>query len=635
MRQSITSVQVDLTQDIDQVSDVVSQRINDSAQQYRAIAQRERRAHHPRARPRRRQHDRHARRTRRRHSGAAGAHQPRDHACDRRSQRPADRRSQLQDRPHHRGIRRPHHQPHPHDGGPPPRGGAGLRRPLDRRRRPDGGTLADLTETMHRSWSARRPSPTRWSSGSQQADADTMLDRSQQISEMLVERRAVLAETITTSGDEVNASLKSTGDFPRARSQPARRRRRLQAGADRHRHHRDHRHPRRCRDRGVPHQRRASWSTASPRMAIPCARCSLTRLQAFEEMFSQGGSELADRIARDSSTLGSLITRHRPEFDQTVKTYGGELVERLGQRTEEVSDAMRTYVDSFDTRSAPRPPRSPATLDQRLTRFQDALDSRTQTLNDALSSRVMDIARTLAEGGKEVVAALDKRIGDVTGTINAHGTEAGRTPSAPRSRHQPRARRTRRGGGHDRARRSTTSLALAHRRNPAHAGRGRQGGRHLDRAPHRRGQQHHRRARRPGRRHDQRNRIDAARPHARRTRGPRSPDNLDTRIARFENLLVDRAMLVTDQLVDRAKTAADLLEQRVQQMSTSISSQTNEASRSLGELSTKSSAPSPRFRPPCAARSSRMRPTSRARCRPPSPAPAPCSSRTPANWSVR
>ena len=44
-----------------------------------------------------------------------------------------------------------------------------------------------------------------------------------------------------------------------------------------------------------------------------------------------------------------------------------------------------------------------ATLDQRLSRFQEALDSRTQTLNEALSSRVMDIAKTLAEGGKEVV----------------------------------------------------------------------------------------------------------------------------------------------------------------------------------------------------------------------------------------
>ena len=55
-------------------------------------------------------------------------------------------------------------------------------------------------------------------------------------------------------------------------------------------------------------------------------------------MFSHGGSELAEKITRDSSTLGNLITRHLAEFDRTVKTYGGELVERLGQRTTEVSE---------------------------------------------------------------------------------------------------------------------------------------------------------------------------------------------------------------------------------------------------------------------------------------------------------
>src|SRR5439155_13003894 len=74
------------------------------------------------------------------------------------------------------------------------------------------------------------------------------------------------------------------------------------------------------------------------------------RLQSFEDMFTHGGTDLAERIARDSTTLGNLITRHLGEFDRTVKTYGGEMVERLGERTQEVVTAMRDYLDSFDTR---------------------------------------------------------------------------------------------------------------------------------------------------------------------------------------------------------------------------------------------------------------------------------------------
>ena len=134
-----------------------------------------------------------------------------------------------------------------------------------------------------------------------------------------------------------------------------------------------------------------------------------------------------------------------------MKTYGSELVERLGARTQEVTEAMRNYVDSFDTRVTTKSTEVTAALDQRLVRFQEALDSRTQTLNDALSSRVMDIAKTLAEGGKEVVTALDKRISDVTGVINTRGAKLAETVGEQHRRHRQGAR-------HARASRSPTTL---------------------------------------------------------------------------------------------------------------------------------------------------------------------------------
>src|SRR5205085_1055610 len=42
-----------------------------------------------------------------------------------------------------------------------------------------------------------------------------------------------------------------------------------------------------------------------------------SRLQTFEQVFSHGGTELAERISRDSNALGGLITRHLAEFDRT------------------------------------------------------------------------------------------------------------------------------------------------------------------------------------------------------------------------------------------------------------------------------------------------------------------------------
>ena len=139
----------------------------------------------------------------------------------------------------------------------------------------------------------------------------------------------------------------------------------------------------------------------------------VARLEAFEDMFNRGGTELSEKVARDSSTLGTLITRHITEFDHTVKTYGGELVERLGQRTQDVSEAMRSYVDLFDERVTARTGALSSTLDQQLAQFEDRFGARVATLTS-----------DLATCGKDVFETLDTRIETAAGAITARGSEA-------------------------------------------------------------------------------------------------------------------------------------------------------------------------------------------------------------------
>jgi hypothetical protein len=136
------------------------------------------------------------------------------------------------------------------------------------------------------------------------------------------------------------------------------------------------------------------------------------RLQAFEDMFNQGGTALSVKVSRDASTLGSLITRHIAEFDRTVKTYGGELVERLGQRTQDVAEAMRNYVDTFDQRLTGRAGELTGSIDVRLSQFEEQI-----------GSRVSELTARLTDGGKRVVDTLDGRIGAVTSTITTRGAE--------------------------------------------------------------------------------------------------------------------------------------------------------------------------------------------------------------------
>jgi hypothetical protein len=250
------------------------------------------------------------------------------------------------------------------------------------------------------------------------AVVDLMIGRSQELTDAIIDTSSQLAETIATRADEVNSTLKSSGDsllldLDLRGSEVATKMKEAADGiADLL--------VTRSTDMSDSMRQSAEHVAGLLTTRSDAVKDMLTtRLTAFEEMFNHTGAELGERISRDSSSLGNLITRHLAEFDRTVKTYGAELVERLGARTQDVSESMRSYVDNFDNRVSSKANEVTTVLDQRLTRFQETIDGRSQSLTDALSTRIVEISKALNESGKEVVASLDKRIGDITTTIDA------------------------------------------------------------------------------------------------------------------------------------------------------------------------------------------------------------------------
>ena len=248
---------------------------------------------------------------------------------------------------------------------------------------------------------------------------EQMARRSEEVTNGYLDTSSRLAEAIALRGDEVNNTIKSTGeslildlslrggDVATKLEETAGRVTealvsRSEAAVD-------------------AFNKNAEILASSVGARSDAVRDMLTsRLQAFEEMFTHGGAELAEKIGHDSATLGNLITKNIAEFDRTVKTYGGELVERLGERTDKIAEAMHSHIDNFDGRVSSKVDEITGNLDQKLGKFNDAFDGRSQALTDAMQNRVIDIARTLAEGGKEVVNALDRRIVDVGGTLESH-----------------------------------------------------------------------------------------------------------------------------------------------------------------------------------------------------------------------
>ena len=278
--------------------------------------------------------------------------------------------------------------------------------------------FADLAARLQQMMSARLDQVAQSFAQKSAVTIESMAGRSQQLTEAITETSARLAESIASRADEVNTTLRSTGDslildlslrggdvVSKLEQTGTRITDTISSRSD-----------------AVAENFRESAEAlvaALNNRAEAVKDMLATRLQAFEATFNKGGTELTEKISRDSSNLGNLITRHITEFDHTVKNYGGELVGRLGQRTQDVAEALRNYIDTFDQRVSGRTGEISTTLDQRLAQFEALL-----------GARVSDLAKTLTEGGKDVVSALDQRIGEVAGTINTRGTEVADTISA-------------------------------------------------------------------------------------------------------------------------------------------------------------------------------------------------------------
>jgi phage-related protein len=139
------------------------------------------------------------------------------------------------------------------------------------------------------------------------------------------------------------------------------------------------------------------------------------RLLAFEEMFSHGGAELGEKITRESTTL---ITRHLAEFDRTVKTYGGELVERLGRRTEEVVQALDGRSQTLDQSLGGRVSEIANIVDTRVSEITNAIDTRVSDITNSIDTRVSDITNAIDTRVSQITNVFDTRVSDITGAID-------------------------------------------------------------------------------------------------------------------------------------------------------------------------------------------------------------------------
>ncbi len=154
-----------------------------------------------------------------------------------------------------------------------------------------------------------------------------------------------------------------------------------------------------------------------------------SQIGSFEDLIRDRGAELAEKFARDSGTLGALITRHVAEFDRTVKTFGGEIVDRMGQHTQNIGDNLKNYIDTFEGRVSSHREQLHGVLDASLTGFQSAIESRVTNLDVSLDSKIKLFDETVDSKLQALEQSFDGRAASVTQTIESRSNELNETIS--------------------------------------------------------------------------------------------------------------------------------------------------------------------------------------------------------------
>ncbi len=155
----------------------------------------------------------------------------------------------------------------------------------------------------------------------------------------------------------------------------------------------------------------------------------IARLQQLEDSIILRGSEVADRVMSDSTSLGTRITQGLAAFDDTVKVHGADIVQQIRDSVDKVNKSAEHNFSNFDNRLVTKTEEIAEALDQRIGRVERTLSDRTQSLNETLAARTLEYARTVAEGAKNAQESVDQTVAGMGEYFTAKAQEIAHTIS--------------------------------------------------------------------------------------------------------------------------------------------------------------------------------------------------------------
>ena len=138
---------------------------------------------------------------------------------------------------------------------------------------------------------------------------------------------------------------------------------------------------------------------------------------AIETVLTERGRDVVARVEAETKLLTTQLEATLNAIEQTVVVRGGELDQRLARRSADAAASFDSGIEAADARSTDKLDEVRTAFEKILERIDGVLEARARSINESLARSTVDAAKTLSEGGREIVQGISAKSAELEATL--------------------------------------------------------------------------------------------------------------------------------------------------------------------------------------------------------------------------
>jgi hypothetical protein len=155
-----------------------------------------------------------------------------------------------------------------------------------------------------------------------------------------------------------------------------------------------------------------------------------SQVERFESSSDIKTQEAVERLGDQAQRFAVEVGSHLDAIDRAISTTGVALVEQLGERAEGIAEAMSDKIEKFEAISVSKTEEAANRIEELVQRLDLGLAAGGKALQDRLAKHAVDVARTLGDGGREVLHQFEAKVRDIDDILLRRSTELTETLSS-------------------------------------------------------------------------------------------------------------------------------------------------------------------------------------------------------------